>query len=233
MNENEVTRIQHVYNERNARLNREYNLLFSANTHLGRYTLDLKLCSFLIKHFPDGVEHIKALDVGCGVGNLLQFLNNIGAQTNNLYGIDLSEYRVLEAKNRNSGMNFEIGTGDLPYEKKSFDLITAMTVFTSILSNEMRVGLAQEMSNALKEDGCILIYDFKYNNPNNSDVRALSYNDITRLFPNCSIRRKSVTLAPPIARRVANKSIFLALLLEKFFPFLRTHNLYYITKSNL
>jgi len=232
MNEDEVARIKHVYAERNTLSNREYNLLFSASTHLGRYTLDLKICSFLRKHFPEGVEHIKALDVGCGIGNLLQFLNNIGAQPSNLYGIDLSEYRIQVAKNRNLEMNFEVGTGCLPYEAESFDLITAMTVFTSVLSNKMRAELAYEMSNLLKKDGCILIYDFKYNNPNNADVRALSYKDVKKLFPNSSIKRRSVTLAPPIARRIAGKSIFCALLLEKFIPFLRTHNLYFITRAN-
>lgn len=71
-----------------------------------------------------------------------------------------------------------------------------------------------------KENGLILWYDFKYNNPSNKDVKGVNKREIKELFPDAKkIIFHNVTLAPPIGRRVGKFYNLVNLL----FPFLRTH----------
>jgi hypothetical protein len=85
------------------------------------------------------------------------------------------------------------------------------------------------MLRVVKPDGLILWFDFRVNNPRNRNVRAIDPAEIHSLFPNCDIRLRSVTLAPPLARAVVPISWIAAGLLEKV-PFLRTHYLGIIHK---
>jgi hypothetical protein len=63
-------------------------------------------------------------------------------------------------------------------------------------------------------------YDFKYNNPNNLDVKGVGKTEIKKFFPKAKkIIFHNVTLAPPIGRRVGK----MYNLINFLFPFLRTH----------
>ena len=61
-------------------------------------------------------------------------------------------------------------------------------------------------------------------NPRNPDVRAVSATEVTRLFPQCRVRLRRVTLAPPLARLLAPRAPTLCALLN-LVPPLRTHYL--------
>ena len=53
------------------------------------------------------------------------------------------------------------------------------------------------------DDDKVLWYDFKYNTPNNKDVKGVGKAEIKMLFPEAKkIIFHNVTLAPPIGRRV-------------------------------
>jgi len=95
-------------------------------------------------------------------------------------------------------------------------------VLTSVLDDEVKHQLAQEMLRVVKDDGILLWYDFRYNNPRNPNVRGIGRREIARLFPSCYIWLRRVTLAPPIARTVAPVSWTLAALLESLY-FMNTH----------
>jgi len=71
------------------------------------------------------------------------------------------------------------------------------------------------MLRVLKVDGIIVWYDFHMNNPQNPDVRGVKKNRINLLFQDCKIYLKHITLAPPIARKIAPFSITLCQILEK------------------
>ena len=47
------------------------------------------------------------------------------------------------------------------------------TCFTSILDQEMKKSIAREVLRVLKDEGIILWYDFRYNNPKNPDVKGI------------------------------------------------------------
>ena len=162
------------------------------------------------------------LDVGCGSGRLLVRMSLLGARTENLAGVDLLENEVESARALAPHVDFRVADATrLPFDDASFDLVTAFTTFSSMRVDETRQAAAAEIRRVLRPGGAILWYDF-WVNPRNPEVEALGMKDIERLFPGAEIDAKRVTLAPPIARRVAGVSWLACSFLDAF-PFLRTH----------
>lgn len=97
-----------------------------------------------------------------------------GARPENLYGIDLLEDRIKKAKEINPNINFICGNAkNLDFPDKNFDIVLQSTCFTSILDQEMKKSIAREVLRVLKDEGIILWYDFRYNNPKNPDVKGI------------------------------------------------------------
>jgi hypothetical protein len=84
--------------------------------------------------------------------------------------------------------------------------------------------LAREMLRVLKRHGVILWYDLRVNNPDNADVRGIGKQEIARLFPNCHIDLRRVTVAPPLSRLLAPYSWLGCYALER----LRIFNTHYL-----
>jgi SAM-dependent methyltransferase len=167
----------------------------------------------------------RVADIGCGTGNWLLDFVKWGASPDDIAGIDLDEIRIQQARARLPHADLLCGDASvLPWPDASFDLVTQFTVFTSILDAAMRRRLAVEMLRVVKPSGLILWYDFRVDNPKNRNVHGVSRGEILSLFPGCGIKLCSLTLAPPLARRVVNVSWTAALLLEML-PLARTHYL--------
>jgi SAM-dependent methyltransferase len=168
------------------------------------------------------LEDRKILDVGCGSGRLLVRLLLLGARAENLAGVDLLEHEVEKARALAPHIDFRVvdATG-LPFDDASFDLVSTFLIFSSMRADETRQAAAAEIRRVLRPGGGILWYDF-WVNPRNPEVHALGMKDIEALFPGAEIDAKRVTLAPPVARRVARVSWLGASLLDAL-PFLRTH----------
>jgi SAM-dependent methyltransferase len=143
------------------------------------------------------------LDVGCGYGHFLGVLASLGADPSRLHGIDLVPERVEAARHRHPGIDFRVGNGaELPFEDGAFDLVLLFSVFTSILDPAMRRGLAAEVTRVLRVGGAILWYDFRYDSPRNPNVRGVGRAEIDRHFPGWPRRLETMTLLPPLARRL-------------------------------
>jgi hypothetical protein len=89
---------------------------------------------------------------------------------------------------------------------------------------------AAEMIRVVTQDGIILWYDYRVNNPWNRDVRGVKRSEIKKLFPDCRMELQRMTLLPPLARWLAPYSILGCFALEKL-PLLRTHYLGVIRKT--
>jgi SAM-dependent methyltransferase len=168
----------------------------------------------------------RILEIGCGSGHFLRELVKWGADPGRLAGIDLLESRLEEARRSlPSGVRLEarnaLSTG---YADGAFDLILQMTVFTSILSPDLRRGVAGEILRLLAPGGRVLWYDFRIDNPGNPDVRRVGKAEVRSLFPGCAIDFRTVTLAPPLTRALAGWARPLCSLLNGV-PALRTHYL--------
>jgi len=145
----------------------------------------------------------RVLDVGCGGGVELASFRELGASPSRLVGIDLLPARVSAARAAYPDIDFRAGNAvKLEFPSESFDVVLAFTVFSSILDAGMARSVAGEIVRVLKPGGGLLWYDFRYDNPSNPDVRGVSGQRMRELFPVLSGRLHSLTLLPPVARRL-------------------------------
>jgi ubiquinone/menaquinone biosynthesis C-methylase UbiE len=225
MNLKEIERIKNVYKKRQETISPKKYSLFNISYLFMIQHREWEMIKMLKKARINCLGDKKILDVGCGEGRELINLIRYGARPENLYGIDLLEERIIAAKNLHPYINFISGDASkLPYSDEYFDIVMQFTVFTSILDKNMKKNISEEMIRVLKPDGIILWYDYYVNNPRNPDVKKVSKKDIYKLFPNCEIYLKRITLAPPITRLIACRAQLICYILEK----LKIFNTHYI-----
>lgn len=225
----EINRIKKVYEKREKTVPADRYSLFNFGNRFIVQRRDWEILNIL-KTRGKALKDMRILDVGCGAGGELRNFIRYGALPENLHGIDLLPDRIELAKRLSPNINFICGdASSLPYDSESFDIVMQFTMFTSILDNDMKLKIASEMLRVLKPNGIIIWYDYFVDNPKNPDVKGIKKRDIYKLFPNCDIHLKRITLAPPIVRLVAPYSYLACYLLEKLKIF-NTHYLGTIKK---
>jgi SAM-dependent methyltransferase len=179
------------------------------------------------------LARLDLLEVGCGGGGVLLDLLRWGADPVHLHGCDLVPERVTSARRRLShSTTLAVADGGaLPYPDARFDLVLQFTVLTSVLDEGLRRRIAQEMWRVLRPGGAVLSYDFRFQGCNPA-VRALHPREMRWLFPEGEFVNRRITLAPPIARRLARWSWFACELLHAI-PWLRTHDLMLVQKMEV
>jgi SAM-dependent methyltransferase len=228
---NEIQNIKNRYQKRDS-ISWKYNLIepWIYKSEQGKETgliKWIKTCSIL------PLKDKTLLEIGCGNGgNLLQFIR-LGFLPENLTGNELLKARFLDARNKlpeklkiiqGNALNLELG-------ENRFNIVFQSMVFSSILDEKFKVELAKKMWGWVRKGGGILWYDFTYNNPWNKDVMGIPFNKVREYFPEGSIKKWKITLAPPLSRVVTiiHPSLYDAL---NLFPFLRTHILCWIQKKD-
>lgn len=214
----ELSRIKQEYEQRsNSAVFAQRYSLFNEAALLQTHGFERCLLSLLkgkqFTHFAE--KHI--LDVGCGNGMHLQRFLAYGAQPSNLSGIDLLAERIERARTLYPPLDWRVGSAhQLPYPDASFDLILLSVVFSSILDRTLRKSIADEIWRVRKPGGLILCYDFAYSNPRNAAVEGIPRRQVQQLFerPGAHFTFRRVTLAPPLARRIAPHALWLADMLE-------------------
>lgn len=165
----------------------------------------------------------RILEVGCGAGGNLVSLIPLGATQEDLVGIDLLEERIDRARQEHPQIAFQVANAEsLPFAAGGFDLVMVFTVFSSILDRGMAGNVAGEIDRVLRAGGAVIWYDFRRNNPFNPAVRGVSRRAVRQLFPGFESVMVTLTLLPPLARRLGFLTRPLYPLLAAL-PFLRTH----------
>jgi ubiquinone/menaquinone biosynthesis C-methylase UbiE len=163
------------------------------------------------------------LEVGCGHGQTLAGLRALGARAAQLVGVDLLPDRLAEARRRHPDLAWPCANAEhLPFRDGTFALVLVFTVFSSILDRRMAARVGGEILRVLRPDGAVLWYDFRYPSPQNAEVRPVSRAGIRRRLPGLRADLESITLLPPLARRLGRAAPLLYALLAGLPP-LRTH----------
>ena len=226
---NEIEEIKKRY-EKRKNISQDYSF-FSPWYFRAVQERERKIIALMGKNGIDTLCGKKILDIGCGNGDWLRMFLRWGADPENLYGIDLLKKRIDFAKKLNPNMNFICTDAQkIAFRDGTFDIVVLATCLTSVLENEIKRRIAQEAIRVLKNEGFILWYDFRFNNPRNPDVKGIGKKEIKQLFNGCSCDFHLVTLAPLLARILAAVSGLLCDIIT-IIPFLRTHYLTIIKKE--
>jgi SAM-dependent methyltransferase len=174
---------------------------------------------------PVPLDRARVLEVGCGNGDVLASLVALGAQADRLCGVDLLPDLVADARARHHDLRFEHGNAEaLAFDDAAFDYVLLFTVLTSILDEQMARRLAHEVDRVLAPGGAVVWYDFRVDNPWNRHVRGVGRAGIAALFPGYACHLRSLTVLPPLARRLGRATRWAYPLLAHL-PALRTHYL--------
>jgi SAM-dependent methyltransferase len=191
------------------------------------------LSRLLAKQGVDSLDQFRAFEAGCSTGYNLRQILQWGARPENLAGIDLDPAAVDYCRAHAPEIRAHHGSADsIPEPDESFDLSLAFTLFSSVPDEDVSYGIARELFRITRPGGLILVYDLRRRNPGNSKVHRVDQEDIRRWFPKCPLRVQSITLAPPIARRVAPYAPWLYGPLATV-PLLRTHAMYVLRRPAL
>ena len=202
----EISRIRAAYLRRQES-GRERRYTFSDYAQVLRIEEMQSRMAFLIAtHLGPDLSRKRILEVGCGTGYWLRYFIQLGAQPENLFGIDLLPEKIARAKLLcPRGVHLECQDASrISCENDLFDLALQVTVFTSLLDFEMKKALAREIARVLKRGGYLCWYDFFVNNPWNADVRAVGKKEILKLFPGFRLHLERLSVAPPLGR-ILNK----------------------------
>jgi len=174
------------------------------------------------------LRNAQVLDVGCGGGGWLTRLASHGLPPENAHGVDLRADAIDRARSYVPSADVRVGNAAaLPFPDESMDLVAQFTMLSSVEDSGVRTAIAREMSRVVRREGVIVSYDF-WIQQRNQNTRGITKRELMALFDGHDINVCSVTLAPPIARRVAPRSYHLAVALQAVPP-LRTHRLAFIS----
>jgi SAM-dependent methyltransferase len=174
----------------------------------------------------------RILDVGCGTGAFLRQLIAWGADPSRLTGTEFQQDRLDLARRQTAeGVQWHLGGLDCA-ATGSIDLASAETVFSSILDPGLRRALAAEMWRTVKPGGWCMVFDFRYDNPRNPNVRKVTLAELREYWPAAQCHYRTLLLAPPIARRLARAPWLATELLTALLPVLRSHFIFMARKDS-
>lgn len=133
----------------------------------------------------------RMLDVGCGGGYDLRRWLEAGWPPDCLAGTDIVPGRLEIARDSCPGVDLRLSDGvAIPFDDATWDVVTATTVFSSIIDPTLRRRLFDEMRRVARAGGLVVVYDFVVRNPWNPDVVPMSMRRIRELGqrPSGSVR---------------------------------------------
>lgn len=173
------------------------------------------------------------LDVGCGNGWLLRELAQRRGGSQHLHGVDLLEGRVSDARRAVPGVKIEVADARaLPYPERSFDVVLMITLLSSLPDSASVSQAVSEGLRVLSGGGILLSYEPRLPNPFNPFTRFISRRELERAAGanGNAVRRRAVTVFPPLARRLGGRAERLYPRLARLSPLL-THSLTTVGKG--
>lgn len=170
-------------------------------------------------------ETSRILDVGCGTGASLATFLQLGFQPENLYGVDLLQDRIEEAGRKYPNLNLVCDdAASMSFESDMFDLVLESTMFVQITDEALSKRISQEMMRVTKPGGYLMLIDWRYGKPGNSNYLAVSRRRINRIFSVGSLSdvicEAKGALVPPVGRAASKYLPSTYFLLRAAFPFL-------------
>jgi SAM-dependent methyltransferase len=119
------------------------------------------ILALIASHFGD-ISDVRALDIGCGVGNFHPYLlGKVGS----IAGVDVSAGCIQTAKDQNAGVAYKVYDGHvLPYATASMDVAYTVCVMHHVPPAQWR-DFAAEMRRVVRPGGLGLVFEHNPFNP--------------------------------------------------------------------
>jgi len=117
-----------------------------------------------IPKYCKNLDEMSGLDIGCGQGKYLNFLN---LQSRNMVGIDFSFNNVKNTITQNKFNKHALNSdgGKLPFKSNYFNFCFCINVLHHLPSQELQENCLNEMIRVTREKGTIFIFDLSLKNP--------------------------------------------------------------------
>lgn len=160
------------------------------------------------------------LDVGCGPGLAARSFT-ADAPDASIVGVDLVRSSVAEAV-RLGGPRYAVAHGAaLPFRSGSVSLAVCWTMF-AMVPPDSRAAVAADIVRVLRPGGAAVVYELRLPSPSNRGVWRVSASELRRIFAGLDGEIRSLSLFPPVARRLGGATDRLYPLLASLPP-LRSH----------
>ena len=148
-----------------------------------------------------GAEAI--LDVGCGSGWWLQRLAEDERVSARLEGVELQSQRAAAARGRVPKAVIALADARaLPFDTDSFEVVTLFTVLSSLSSVADAEQALREARRVLRPGGVLLTWEPRVRNPFNHNTLFIDRSLLDRAFTGTRVEARSLTVLPPLARRL-------------------------------
>ncbi|MGH9680104.1 MAG: class I SAM-dependent methyltransferase [Candidatus Acidiferrales bacterium] len=183
-------------------------------------------------------QSARVLDVGCGAGDSLWILQRLGFEPLNLFGVDIQEDKIVEAKARNPLVHFDCANATrLAFPDDAFDIAMESMMFLQLTDDEIAGQIAAEMIRVTKPGGVMLVSDWRYSRPGSSEFQGVTPRRIAALYQTggrtevCRTFRGS--LVPPVGRFLSRYASSAYFAVQALFPFLAGHQITILKKKRL
>lgn len=150
-----------------------------------------------------GLSRAHVLDFGCGTGGSISHWVQLGVSLERVVGVDPLLSSLASAPEELKA-RMVCGMGHrLPFQEGQFDVVSLFTVLSSVLDDRLQAAIAEQILRVLAPAGRVVCYDMRIPSPTNRQVRPVTEKRLRRLFPGAAIRSETLTVLPPISRRLA------------------------------
>lgn len=170
------------------------------------------------------------LDLGCGDGADQSLLAEALGDRGTLAGVELRFDALVSARDENAGRLLNANAMQLPFANATFDLVLMATMLSSVLDDDIRHGIAAEVDRVLKPGGRVLVYDMRYPNPQNREVRPITKRELASLFPRLVADSRSLSVIPQLSRALPEELAAGLYAAARRVPALRSHRLTVLRK---
>jgi len=161
----------------------------------------------------------RVVEIGGGSGgSLVQFME-VGCPIDTLVSLDNQAVNAEIGRKKFPGMKFITADGaSTGLDRASFDVVFSSTMFGRIPDLAVAQSIGTEMRRIAKPGGHIIVRDWNFGDPRDSDSIGVTHKRIREIFGLPIAHTESGSMTQPVGRRISRFALALYFLLQPLCP---------------